>query len=325
MKRSGSLCNEKEAEGIAKWLSTYGNTIRKFYSRKDYIPELKDCIAIVTPFKAQTNTIKSQLKLFGVDKNIIVGTVHSLQGAEIPIVIFSPTYGLNDRNKRFFFDGGFNMLNVALTRAKHHFIVMGYMGLFNPTAQNKPSGALAKYLFNSPDNEMSSSFLFDDTNIHAFSDRRVSNLSKHQSCLSRAFEVATKRILIVSPFISIQAIEHDGLLAKIQTVVSKNVEVLVYTDSFLDIMSNGKLKEHSRVGREKLVEAGARLTLIEGVHNKALAIDSDTLIEGSFNWLSAVRDENSKYFRHEVSQIILGDEANIQINQLLDELSQAQN
>lgn len=325
MKRSGSLCNEKEAEGIAKWLSTYGNTIRKFYSRKDYIPELKDCIAIVTPFKAQTNTIKSQLKLFGVDKNIIVGTVHSLQGAEIPIVIFSPTYGLNDRNKRFFFDGGFNMLNVALTRAKHHFIVMGYMGLFNPTAQNKPSGALAKCLFNSPDNEMSSSFLFDDTNIHAFSDRRVSNLSKHQSCLSRAFEVATKRILIVSPFISIQAIEHDGLLAKIQTVVSKNVEVLVYTDSFLDIMSNGKLKEHSRVGREKLVEAGARLTLIEGVHNKALAIDSDTLIEGSFNWLSAVRDENSKYFRHEVSQIILGDEANIQINQLLDELSQAQN
>jgi superfamily I DNA and/or RNA helicase len=56
-----------------------------------------------------------------------VGTVHSLQGAERLLVIFSPTYSKDS-------DGGFmdrspSMLNVAASRAKDNFLVFGDMAI----------------------------------------------------------------------------------------------------------------------------------------------------------------------------------------------------
>jgi len=325
-KHSSSTYNTLEATTISQWIEKYGKLILEHYKKKSptEYKSLKDCIAIITPFAEQRKEIHRQFDAYKIEEDITIGTVHALQGAEIPIVIFSPTYGINQTGSPLFFDSGFNMLNVALTRAKQHFIVMGNMRLFNPTSIQKPlsiqkpSSGLARYLFADDLNELSSSILFDSKQLK--SENRVDSLERHQQCLKRAFEVAKKKIIIVSPYISISAINADNLLPEIQKAVSKNVEVYVYTDKFLDT-PNGKLKKSSEEGRKALIEAGAKLSILNGIHNKALAIDENVLIEGSFNWLSAVRDNKNIYFRHEVSQIIKGNEAKLQIAQLLNELS----
>ena len=75
---------------------------------------------------------------------IVVGTVHALQGAERNIILFSPTYGVGYSTTAFF-DRGKNMMNVAVSRAKDSFIVIGNTALFNPDNDN-PSGILAKHI-----------------------------------------------------------------------------------------------------------------------------------------------------------------------------------
>ena len=313
----GSVRNQEEAIAVAKWIKKYESHIVNFYNKKDKPTTIKDCIAVVTPFSAQRTTILGELRRLGLEDGIVVGTVHALQGAEIPMVIFSPTYGINHGNSPLFFDNGYNMFNVALTRAKHHFIVIGNMRLFQPMAVKKPSGGLAEFLFSNPQNELSSSYLLEDVKIP--SEYRVDTLERHRLCLASAFTKAKRRIIIVSPFISIYALNADDLLTKVKECVAKNVEVVIYTDNCLDVV-NGQLKPSSKQGREALIEAGADLHVLNGIHNKALVIDENVLIEGSFNWLSAVRDKNNIHFRYEVSHIIMKDEAKLQIAQLLKDL-----
>jgi phosphatidylserine/phosphatidylglycerophosphate/cardiolipin synthase-like enzyme len=64
---------------------------------------------------------------------------------------------------------------------------------------------------------------------------------------------------------------------------------------------HGTIKESSRTGRAALIDAGAELKVCSGIHNKSIAVDERILIEGSFNWLSASRNPNSAFARHEVS------------------------
>ncbi|ELO4880067.1 DNA helicase, partial [Escherichia coli] len=122
---SGSRYNLLEAETIAAWLAENQQNIEAHYGKS-----LHEVVGIVTPFSAQVSTIKQALGKQGIstgtnEKSLTVGTVHSLQGAERAIVIFSPVYSKHE-------DGGFidsdnSMLNVAVSRAKDSFLVFGDM------------------------------------------------------------------------------------------------------------------------------------------------------------------------------------------------------
>ena len=48
---------------------------------------------------------------------MIIGTVHSLQGAQCPIVLFSTVNSPEDHSLFMERDGKYNMLNVAISRA----------------------------------------------------------------------------------------------------------------------------------------------------------------------------------------------------------------
>ena len=41
-------------------------------------------------------------------------------------------------------------------------------------------------------------------------------------------------------------------------------------------------------------------------HLKTLIIDDNIIAEGSFNWFSAVRNENSEYHNHEATLLVRG-------------------
>ena len=89
---SGSRYNLLEAETIAAWLADNQQDIEAHYGKS-----LHEVVGIVTPFSAQVSAIKHALGKQGIstvvnEKSLTVGTVHSFQGAERAIVIFSPVY-----------------------------------------------------------------------------------------------------------------------------------------------------------------------------------------------------------------------------------------
>ena len=158
---SKSRANKEEALAIAGWLLKNQATILDFYGKQAMnayektdksvpykAPELKDLVGIITPFTAQKFTITRLLKSRGIDSSgMKIGTVHALQGAERPIVIFSTVYSGNDIGKGYFFDRDNkpNMLNVAVSRAKDCFIVFGNRNIFNGNG-NSPSSKLFRFL-----------------------------------------------------------------------------------------------------------------------------------------------------------------------------------
>ena len=147
----GSRDNRDEATVIVRWIAEHRDMLASHYSEKSL--SLDQIVAIVTPFRPQANLLQGLLKKSGITESLKVGTVHILQGAECPVVIFSPVYGSNDRPP-YFFDRDNSMLNVAVSRAQDSFLVFGNMNNFDQEASSKPSGILASFLFRDEGNEI---------------------------------------------------------------------------------------------------------------------------------------------------------------------------
>jgi len=151
----GSRGNPNEATCIAQWVKDNKRKILE-YARQcapknnnlDDDTVLLNALGIITPFTKQAVLIKKSLADVGIPCNITVGTVHSLQGAERLIVLFSSVYGSNDKAGQKFYDRGGNMLNVAVSRAKDVFIVFGHADIFGCGDKSSPSGQLRSKLSN---------------------------------------------------------------------------------------------------------------------------------------------------------------------------------
>lgn len=316
---NGSRQNDLEARVIAEWLFCNYKSIEGAYGK-----EIGEVLAVIAPFAAQIRLIRKYAKERLGEKTcstLTIGTVHSLQGAAREVVLFSTVYG--KYNGRMFFDlkNKYNMLNVAITRAKHSFIVFGNMQILQPH-QNTPSGNLGKVLFSKEEYNLDQEFIYSSQKIYkdkpTYKVMRITTLDKHRKCLQYCFEEAEKRLLIFSPFISKTAITADRVSDFIKTAIERGVCVIIVTDEYLD-MANGQLKESAESGRNILRETGAKLIVYKGIHNKTICVDDKLLIEGSFNWLSSVRDENSPYCRKETSVMLQGDGVNDLINNILSD------
>lgn len=115
----GSRSNIKEVTAISEWLKLHESEIENAYANDKEKKSIRELVNIITPFKAQSRLIKENCYL----KDFPSGTVHTFQGAESPIVIFSLVYGRED--KPDFIIGNHELMNVAVSRAKDHFLVFG--------------------------------------------------------------------------------------------------------------------------------------------------------------------------------------------------------
>ena len=85
-------------------------------------------VGIITPYAAQENIFRSILKVNNLDKYIKYGTVHKFQGSEQDIIYFSTTVGINNTSASDTYminTAQPNVINVALSRAKNKFILVG--------------------------------------------------------------------------------------------------------------------------------------------------------------------------------------------------------
>ncbi|RJQ40418.1 MAG: DNA helicase [Nitrospiraceae bacterium] len=138
-KKGSSRLNRLEAEQIAEWLKNNFKLIIKAY------PEdaKENLVGIITPFKAQVKCIEIELKkrMPNQCSKISIGTVHTFQGAERKIIIFSTVYGKQDGC--FFIDVNKSLMSVAVSRAKDNFFVFGDINCLKDT-QSSASGLLKK-------------------------------------------------------------------------------------------------------------------------------------------------------------------------------------
>jgi hypothetical protein len=148
----GSRGNAGEAKAIAQWLVeqhqallAYARQQDKEFKTLDDASVLRRAVGIITPFSKQADLIRTELRNVGIE-GLTVGTVHSLQGDERLIVLFSSVYGENNKDSSKFYDAGPNMLNVAVSRAKDAFIVFGDPNVFGANAAGSPSGLLRQGL-----------------------------------------------------------------------------------------------------------------------------------------------------------------------------------
>lgn len=124
----GSKKNDGEAEMIAQMVVNRYSKWQEILGNK---PLLQDMVAIITPFRQQPEVIRAALikenKAQGSPiaeeeiQNTVINTIHTLQGAEKDIVIYSGVQSKDDSETLFFEDQPF-LLNVAISRAKKSFI-----------------------------------------------------------------------------------------------------------------------------------------------------------------------------------------------------------
>ncbi|MBU5310476.1 hypothetical protein KQI38_00410 [Tissierella carlieri] len=143
IRKGSSRFNRLEAEYIAEWLKNNFKFIVSAYPKE---PK-ENLIGIITPFKAQVECIKSELKkqMPTNYSKISVGTVHTFQGAERRVIILSTVYGKQDGC--FFIDANKSLMNVAVSRAKDNFFMFGDINCLKDT-QSSASGLLKKCVSN---------------------------------------------------------------------------------------------------------------------------------------------------------------------------------
>jgi hypothetical protein len=301
-KAGGSRHNVIEATAIAEWVKSRSAEIKAAYAG-----ELKDIIGIITPFAAQKTAIISALKKVGLGaEKITVGTVHALQGAERELIIFSPTY--STLPGRMFFDAGPNMMNVAVSRAKDHFLVFGNMELF-AGPKGLPSGLLgASYLFGDPANEITDVRPSVGLNINS---ALITTTAQHRACLAEVLSNAVTEVFIVSPYITKDALAADDIANLVKVAVAKGVKVTIVVDENF-ASNNGKKTAEVTQCLAELRQAGAEVVVITPgtaesggkrarLHTKVLWADDKVYVTGSFNWLSSSREQNQKL---EISAVI---------------------
>ena len=323
---SGSRYNAFEAETIAAWLTAHKEEIERHYDKA-----LHKVVGVVTPFSAQVNAIKTALRRLdincsGDEDSLTVGTVHSLQGAERAIVIFSSAYSKHE-------DGGFidrenSMLNVAVSRAKDSFLVFGDMDLFEIQPGSSPRGLLAKYLFASPSNALQ--FEFQVRKDLSAAQTQISTLhgvEQHDTFLNQAFGTIGKNITIVSPWLTWQKLEQTGFLASMIQASSRGIDITVVTDRNFNTEHTNYEKRKEKQQRlndavDKLTEMGITMKLVNRVHSKIVIGDEGLLCVGSFNWFSAARE--GEYQRYDTSMVYRGESLKGEIQTIYTSLEQRQ-
>nr|BFD40970.1 AAA domain-containing protein [Pseudomonas sp. FFPRI_1] len=306
--RHGSRENLLEAQTIAAWIQAHEDELRLHYGNK----ALCEILGVITPFGAQSAAIVEACAALGIQAGkgageITVGTVHSFQGAERPVVIFSAVYSKHA-------DGGFidrrdSMLNVAVSRAKDSFLVFGDMDLFGQVPANKPRGLLAQFLLADPASELQ--FTYQSRKDLDTGLSHLHEWVEHDAFLKQTLQTARQQVQIVTPWVRLHCLQRTGVLDQMRDTVQRGVQVEVYTDLLLNTETSRSMPEGNpkKVAQFKAVlaelEAQAiQVRVVRKVHSKLLMADQELLCVGSFNWLSTQREGD--FVRHETSMVYRG-------------------
>jgi len=236
-----------------------------------------------------------------------VGTVHSLQGAERPLIIFSQVYSVHA-------DGGFidqdnTMLNVAVSRAKDSFLVFGDLHLMSGASGSTPRRQLYEWMVGHGAVELDYGELSPRADlIDERAQVQVSQLvefEQHDQFLQAVLAGNHSEVHIVSPFVLHQTMQSSGAYDLLADAVCSGKSVNVYADRhFTDRLKSGPPTDHFKTVSHNLQKRSVGFHEVRSVHSKLVVADRDIYCVGSFNWFSASR--NLKYANQETSIVYRG-------------------
>lgn len=278
----GSRVNLFEASVIALWLKENADEIMAQYPGQP----LSELVGIITPFKEQARTIVDELKLALPDQHseITVGTIHALQGAERSIIMFSPTYSSHQKSN-LFFDSSPMMLNVAVSRAKDAFLVVGDMDTLR-TGQ-KPSRLLYDHLNRygrALDWSWSGTGLENAAKQQWNEEigKTVVGHDEHQELMTAMLaDPSTNSVIVVSPILTTQSLRRYGeaLIQKARTGCS--IEIVLSKQ----LCSQSESPELINKAVELLTQHGVRVHMAEHLTWTALFTNSHGFSYGQGSWL----------------------------------------
>jgi hypothetical protein len=311
-----SRANLLEAQTIAAWLDANRAGLEARYRRP-----LEQIVGIVTPFGRQVREIRDACatRKISVDgrEGMTIGTVHALQGAERPVVIFSPVYSKHSDGS--FIDASPSMLNVTVSRAKDSCLVFGDMDVIAAAHSGSPRAVLADFLFASEANALE--FAAEprtDLKQGGGKIQMLRDAAGHDAFLLDALSAGGRRYTIVSPWAIASTMDRVGLIAAFEAAIRRGAEIDVFADPLLNMgPAAGGLTQMEAV-EKAFSKIRVRLHKLPKLHSKIVAIDTDLLCIGSYNWLSA--DRQGQYARHETSFVYRGQHLEDEIRTILDSL-----
>ncbi len=318
----GSRCNQLEADTIAAWLAEHRERLEARYGKP-----LSQVVGVISPFAGQVRAIRQACQQRGIavegDDGLTIGTVHALQGAARPVVLFSPVYSKHADGQ--FIDKDPSLLNVAVSRAKDAFLVFGDMDVLSLAASTTPRGLLADMLFAEGTNalEFATPARADLTTVGT-SLQQLLDAPEHDPYLKMVLQNAKLEVHIVTPWIRPGCMEEAGALEAMADAVRRGVQVKVYADGFSNThdqdSSRRKVKQLDFDQQlAKLSQHGVEPVVVNRVHSKLVIADGTYYCVGSFNWFSAQRDP--RYARSESSLAYLGSGLKKEIEVQLQNLS----
>ncbi|GAB4230006.1 MAG: hypothetical protein Kow00121_58810 [Elainellaceae cyanobacterium] len=308
--------NQKEIEAIHDIIQ---HLIKHGYSAKD--------IGVISFFRAQANALKESLIKQFAELEGAIGTVHTFQGSERQVIILStkvcrPQDSIDWINRRP------NLLNVAVSRAKELFILVGNLHQLEERGYTRQlvehireRGMILEY---KTDAETDLNRLPQSNNPPIYD-------CKHIDILKEALQEVREELIVVTPRIEGDAAREFN--REITSVLKRGVKVTVVYGS----PDNTNLPEgepRTQVEREikTIFEKHFNASLIrardEGTNQRILICDTKFAVVGSWSWLSHVYlttcekelTTEEAQIRREIS-VRLSEPASIQeIREMIDEL-----
>ncbi len=315
--RGGSRINPVEASTIAAWLKQNRALLEDRYSRP-----LEQIVGVVTPFGQQVQAIRDACAADGITmsgrNSMTVGTVHALQGAERPVVIFSPVYSKHA-------DGGFidaspSMLNVTVSRAKDSCLIFGDMDTLATARSGSPRALLSEFL-----TAKGKALDFAPTPRQDLTGgnpkiEMLQNADQHDAFLLDVLKGEGHGYMIVSPWVVPGTIARTGLLDAMKAARARGADIEIFTDPLLNTKTTNDGLSFMDATERMLSEIGVTVHRVPKLHSKIVVVDKALICSGSFNWLSA--DRKGQYARHETSFVYRGPHLEEEIQTVRDSFVQ---
>lgn len=265
-------------------------------------------VGIITPYVNQEWLIRKALSDLIPGSHI--GTIHKFQGSEYPVIIMS-TVVFEKNDPVSFIDGSPNLLNVAISRAKQLFIMVGSASKLESQTRYfaraldyiKQHGLFIEGIeFDETDERRKNKKALVD--LITQNDHEVmllSNAFEHMDYFKQLADKAKDSVLIVSPWIkahnikyfsyeTLKRLNEKGVKIHIVYGYSQNEEIDPEVKSMISSLNNVFLYKMPNL-----------------THAKILAIDNTEVVVGSFNWLSHLyyrysqeSSESKAFIRNEI-------------------------
>ena len=149
-----------------------------------------------------------------------------------------------------------------------------------------------------PDNTETDTWELDNsTELHY-----IHSLESHREFIADAFESAERKIIFCAPFVNKDSgYQRDFTKKLLNQTLCRNVHIY-----FVCRTDAPTLPSFRHYLGTLLDSPFMHIITMPNIHLKTVVIDDETIAEGSFNWLSASRDEESEFHNHEVTLLLDG-------------------